>query len=104
MKKIKRKPLERRPSTPGEVLKELFIGENLTQGELSQKLFEASREDIKLSTMKTKLSELVNDKRKISAEFSYLLSQVLETNPRMWLNLQTNVDLYDVRKKYDEAA
>jgi addiction module HigA family antidote len=54
--------------------------------------------------MKTKLSELVNDKRKISAEFSYLLSQVLETNPRMWLNLQTNVDLYDVRKKYDEVA
>ena len=104
MRKIKRKPLERRPSTPGEVLKELFLGEELTQGELSQKLFDTSKDDIKLSTIKTKLSELINDKRKISAEFSYLLSEVLGTNPRMWLNLQTNVDLYEVRKKYDEAA
>jgi addiction module HigA family antidote len=104
MKKIKKKPLERRPSTPGEVLKELFLGEELSQGELSQKLFEVSKNNIKLSTIKTKLSELINDKRKISAEFSYLLSQILDTNPRMWLNLQTNVELYDVRKKYDEAA
>jgi addiction module HigA family antidote len=104
MKKIKKKPLERRPSTPGEVLKELFIGDKLSQGELSQKLFEASKDDVKLGTIKTKLSELINDKRKISAEFSYLLSQVLDTNPRMWLSLQTNVDLYDVRKKYDKAA
>jgi addiction module HigA family antidote len=104
MRKIKRKPLERRPSTPGEVLKELFINEHLSQGELSQKLFEVSRDGVKLSTIKTKLSELINNKRKISAEFSYLLSQVLGTNPKMWLSLQTNVDLYDVRKKYDEAA
>ena len=104
MRKVKRKPLERRPSTPGVVLKELFLGEHLSQRELSEKLFDASKEDIKLSTIKTKLSELINDKRKISAEFSYLLSEVLGTNPRMWLNLQTNVDLYDVRKKYDEAA
>ena len=104
MKKIKRKAIERRPSTPGEVLKELFISESLTQGELAQKLFETSKDDVKLSTIKTKLSELINDKRKISAEFSYFLSEVLGTNPKMWLNLQTNVDLYDVRKKYDKAA
>jgi addiction module HigA family antidote len=104
MRKIKRKSINRRPSTPGEVLRELFLGEHLSQGELSQKLFEASRDNIKLNTIKTKLSEIMNDKRKISAEFSYLLSEVLGTNPRMWLNLQTNVDLYDVQKKYNEAA
>jgi addiction module HigA family antidote len=104
MRKIKRKEIERRPSTPGEVLRELFIGEHLSQGELSQKLFKASKKRVKLNTIKTKLSELINNKRKISAEFSYLLSQVLGTNPRMWLNLQTNVDLYDVKKKYDSVA
>lgn len=104
MRKIKRKPIQRRPSTPGEVLKELWIGEHMSQGELCQKLFEASKDNVKLSTIKTKLSEIINEKRKMSAEFSYLLSEVLGTDPRMWLNLQTNVDLYDVRKKYDEAA
>ena len=104
MKKIKKKSLERKPSTPGEVLREMFLSQDMTQIELANELCTAAKGKVKLSTMKTKLSEVVNDKRKISAEFSYLLSLVLGTNPKMWLNLQANVDLYEVEKEFGEAA
>jgi addiction module HigA family antidote len=53
---------------------------------------------IKVSTMQTKLSEIINGKRAMSADFAVLLGQVLDTSPRMWMNLQVNLDIWEAER------
>ena len=49
--------------------------------------------------MQTKLNELINGKRSMSADFAVLISKVLNTSPRMWMNLQTNLDIWDAEQR-----
>ena len=100
MRKLKRHKTERIPSHPGEVLKILWLDElGLTQAELAQKLSMATGSKVKISTMQTKLSELINGKRAMSADFAVLLGRVLNTSPRMWMNLQVNLDIWEAERK-----
>lgn len=102
--KKKRQKIERRPSHPGEVLKNIWLDElGITQVEFAQRLSKATSGKVKFSTMKTKLSELINGKRAMSAEFAVLLSNVLETSPRMWMNLQINLDLWEAERNVNYA-
>ena len=50
--------------------------------------------------MQTKLNELINGKRAMSADFAVLIGKVLNTSPRMWMNLQTNLDIWEAKKKW----
>jgi addiction module HigA family antidote len=59
---------------------------------------------VKVSTMKTKLSEVIKEKRSMSADFAVLISKLLDTNPKMWMNLQTSLDLWVAEKEFDEAS
>jgi len=105
MKNIKRKKINRKPSLPGEVLNELFLIPNgTTQIEFARGLSELTNGKIKVSTMKTKLSEVVKGKRAISAEFALLISELLGTNPKMWLNLQSSLDLWEARNNLGLAS
>lgn len=105
MKTIKRKKITRRPSSPGEILKNIFLDENnITQASFAQSLSDCTNGRIKASTMKTKLSEVIKEKRSMSAEFAILVSKVLGTNPKMWMNLQTSLDLWIAEKELDEAS
>ncbi len=98
--KLKRKNMERRPSHPGEILKNLWLDElGITQLEFAEKLSKATEGKIKVSTMQTKLSEVINGKRAMSADFAVLLGQVLDTSPRMWMGLQVNLDIWEAEKK-----
>lgn len=100
MTKIKRQKIERRPSHPGEILKSLWIDElNYTQLEFALLLSEATGGKVKVSTMQTKLSEVINGKRAMSADFAILLARVLDTSPQMWMNLQMNLDIWEAEKK-----
>lgn len=54
--------------------------------------------------MKTKLSEVINEKRAMSAEFAILISKLLGTNPKMWLNLQISLDLWVAEKELNFAS
>lgn len=100
MEKLKRKKISRRPSHPGEILKDLWIDEQgRTQKEFAEKLSRATLGKIKVATMQTKLSELINGKRNMTADFAVLISKVLKTSPRMWMNLQTNLDIWEAEKK-----
>ena len=102
MAKYKRQRTNRRPSHPGEVLKEVWLAElNLSQSELAQKLSDITDGQIKKSTMLTKLNEIINEKRAMSADFAVLLSKVLGTSPRVWMNLQVNLDIWEAE---EEAA
>ena len=58
MKSIKRGKLKRRPSAPGEILKEIFLdGNEITQADFARELSALTKGQVKESTMKTKLSD-----------------------------------------------
>lgn len=95
MATYKKQRPKRKPSHPGEILQSLWLDElEYTQAHFAQMLVDASVKDIKLSTMKTKLSEVIKGRRAMTAEFAVLISKVLDTSPKMWMNLQTNVDIW----------
>ena len=99
-KKYKRQRPQRRPSHPGEILKSLWLDElGLSQAEFADQLVKASKDNVKLSTMKTKLNEVITGKRAMSADFAILLGKVLDTSPRMWMNLQVNLDIWEAEEK-----
>lgn len=99
MQKLKRQKITRKPSHPGVILKNIWLDElNYSQTEFSELLSKATGSKIKVSTMQTKLSEIINGKRAMSAEFAVLLAKVLDTSPRMWMNLQVNLDIWEAEK------
>ena len=99
----KKRPI-RKPSHPGEVLKSLWLDElGYTQAEFAQMLVDQTGDRIKLSTMKTKLSEMIKGKRAMTAEFAVLVSQVLDTSPKMWMSMQTNLDIWVAEESSDVA-
>jgi len=105
MRTIKRKKLNRKPSSPGEILKDIFLDPNgITQSSFAQTLSELTNGKVKVSTMKTKLSELIKEKRSLSAEFAVLISKALKTNPKMWMNLQTSLDLWIAEREFEQAS
>lgn len=104
MTKFSKKRPERRPSHPGAILKRLWLDElGYTQSSFADALIAAANQKVKKSTMQTKLNELINGKRAMSAEFAVLISQVLKTSPRMWMNLQTNLDIWEAEKNSNAA-
>ena len=105
MKTIKRKKINRRPSSPGEILKDIFLdGNGITQASFAKDLSDLTKNKVKVSTMKTKLSEVIKEKRSMSAEFAVLISKLLDTNPKMWMSLQTSLDLWIAQKEFDQVS
>jgi len=99
MQNLKRQKITRKPSHPGEILKNIWLDElGYTQSEFAELLSRTTGGKIKVSTMQTKLSEVINGKRAMSAEFAVLLSKALDTSPRMWMNLQVNLDIWEAEK------
>ena len=91
---LKKRP-QRKPSHPGEILKELWLDElGFSQSDFAEKLVNASGHSVKKSTMQTKLSEVISGRRAMSADFAVLISKVLKTNPKLWMNLQVQLDIW----------
>lgn len=99
MEKILKKRPTRKPSHPGEILKSLWLDElGYSQAWFADMLVKAAGGSVKKSTMQTKLNEVVSGKRAMSAEFAVLISKVLKTNPRMWMNLQVQLDIWEAEE------
>lgn len=82
--------VEAPPIAPGDVLRnEVLRGLGITQDRLASAL----------GVSRHSVSELVNERRGITAEMALRLSAVLSTDPDFWLNLQRDVDLYHARRK-----
>jgi antitoxin HigA-1 len=80
---------ENRPTHPGEFIREDILLEfGLTQEELAEKLGVSRRS----------INQLVNEKRRITADMALRLGKFTDTSPELWLNLQTAVDLWDARQ------
>jgi addiction module HigA family antidote len=73
-----------RPVHPGEVLREEFLAPmGLSMNRLA----------LELRVPVTRISEIVNEKRAISADTALRLSIYFGTTPQFWLNLQAAHDL-----------
>lgn len=104
MVKYTKKRPQRRPEHPGAILQRIWLDElNYSQSHFAELLAKASPNEVKASTMRTKLSELIKGKRSMSADFAVLISKVLKTKPRMWMNLQTNLDIWEAEEKINAA-
>lgn len=80
------RPLKRRPTHPGEILREDFLPEcGLTVAGLAEALG-VSRQSI---------YELLRERRAVSAEMALRLARLFGNGPEFWLNLQRAVDLWD---------
>lgn len=100
MEKFLKKRPTRKPSHPGEILKNLWLDElGYSQSYFAELLVAATHGKSKKSTMQTKLNEVISGKRDISADFAVLISKVLKTNAKMWMNLQIQLDIWKAEQK-----
>ena len=78
------------PVTPGEMLKEEFLAEyGLSQNRLAKAI----------GISPNRIAEIVNDRRRITADTALRLALYFGNSPEFWLNLQTHHDLKVARKK-----
>lgn len=72
------------PIHPGEVLREEFIEiMGFSQREFARKI----------GVTHTRLNQIVQEKRSITADTALRLSRALGTTPQFWMNLQNRFDL-----------
>lgn len=77
---------EKRPTPPGEFIKEDILNElEITQEQLAKNLGVSRRT----------INQLVNNKRKITADMALRLGKFTNTSPDLWMNLQTTLDLWE---------
>lgn len=83
------KPMRRRPTHPGEMLREDFLPEyGLSVAGLADALG-VSRQSI---------NELLRGRRAVSPEMALRLSRLFGNSPEFWLNAQRAVDLWDATR------
>ena len=78
--------LKRRPTHPGEILREDFLPDyGLTVASLA-KAVGVSRQSI---------NDLLRERRAVSPEMALRLARLFGNSPEFWLNAQRSVDLWD---------
>jgi addiction module HigA family antidote len=77
------------PVTPGEMLKEEFLTEYcLSQNQLAKAI----------SISPNRIAEIVNNRRRITADTALRLGIYFGNSPEFWMNLQTHYDLKMARR------
>jgi addiction module HigA family antidote len=83
------KKIERRPTHPGEVLRDEFLPDfELTASGLAAALG-VSRQSV---------YELLRERRAVSPEMALRLSRLFGNTAEFWLNLQRNLDLWEAEE------
>jgi addiction module HigA family antidote len=78
------------PITPGEMLKEEFLAEyRLSQAQLARAI----------SISPNRITEIVNNRRRITADTALRLALYFGNSPEFWINLQSHYDLKIARRK-----
>jgi len=80
-------PTHRRPSPPGEFIRDYLEDPDLrlTQGTLARRL----------GVSRANLNAIINGKRAVTPDMAMRLERVLGVSMQTWLNLQAVVDIYD---------
>ncbi len=80
------------PVTPGEMLKEEFLVEyGLSRNHLAKAI----------GISPNRIAEIVNNRRRITADTALRLSLYFGNSPEFWMNLQTHYDLKMARQNLD---
>ena len=80
---------KRRPTHPGAVLREDVLPQlGITQAQLAAHM----------GVSRLTVSELLHEKRGLSAEIAVRLAKVLRTTPEVWLRMQQAVDLWEAQR------
>jgi addiction module HigA family antidote len=92
-----RNKTKRRPTHPGELLREETLpAARLTQSELAARLGVSRRA----------VNDLIHERRPVTPDLAHRLSRVLNTTPEFWLRLQEAVNIWETlqanREKYDQ--
>ncbi|MGK0183153.1 MAG: addiction module HigA family antidote [Halioglobus sp.] len=86
---------KRKPTSPGEILKEEFLKPlGLTQKQL------ATHIDCDLKV----INRIINEKSSITPSIAVRLAMALETTPFFWLNAQIALDLWNLKSKKGEPS
>ena len=80
----------RQPTHPGGILKRHYIEP------LKLKITEVA---IDLGVSRKTISKIINEKGSITPEMALRLAKAFNTSPQLWLNLQTNYDLWIAEHK-----
>lgn len=79
----------RKPTHPGAILREdVLPGLGMTQTEFARLL----------GVSRLTVSELILEKRGLSAEIALRIAKLLNTTPESWLRMQTALDLWNARQ------
>jgi antitoxin HigA-1 len=82
------------PVTPGEMLKEEFLAEyGLSQNQLANSV----------GVSPNRIAEIVNNRRRITADTALRLSLYFGNSAELWVNLQTHYDLKMARRNLKPA-
>ena len=77
------------PVTPGEMLKEEFLAEyHLSQNQLAKAV----------GISPNRIAEIVNNRRRITADTALRLGLYFGNSPEFWMNLQSHYDLKMARR------
>jgi addiction module HigA family antidote len=77
------------PVTPGEMLKEEFLADyGLSQNQLAKAI----------GISPNRIAEIVNNRRRITADTALRLGLYFGNSPEFWMNLQTHYDLKVARR------
>ncbi|MBI1776762.1 MAG: HigA family addiction module antidote protein [Proteobacteria bacterium] len=78
------------PVTPGEMLKDEFLMEyGLSQNQLAKAV----------GISPNRIAEIVNNRRRITADTALRLGLYFANSPEFWMNLQSHYDLKQARRK-----
>jgi addiction module HigA family antidote len=81
----------RRPTHPGAVLREdVLPGLKITQAAFANYL----------GVSRLTVSEILHEKRGVSAEMAVRISKVIGGTPESWLHMQEAVDLWEVEQRF----
>jgi len=82
------------PVTPGEMLKEEFLAEyGLSQNELAKAV----------GISPNRITDIVNNRRRITADTALRLGLYFGNSPEFWMNLQSHYDLKIARRNLTPA-
>ena len=81
--------LKRKPTHPGEMLREdVLPALDMTQTELAKRL----------GVSRLSVSELLLEKRALSADMAVRIGRLTNTTPESWLRMQEAVDLWELKQ------
>jgi addiction module HigA family antidote len=85
----------RKPTHPGAILREdMLPALDMTQTEFAKRL----------GVSRLTVSELLLEKRGLSAEIALRIGKLLNTTPESWLRMQTALDLWQARQEPEKLA